>query len=98
MIKPIVLIFISVPLLVDAASIDMIQDYKCHITFAQSELIAFYRWESSKAQLNMAKLPSKQLTDNLGRKHFIQDVVECVPLGDEFSNEKSQELDKKTPR
>lgn len=98
MIKPILSIFISVPLLVNAASVDTLQDYKCHVIFAKSEQIAFYRWQSSKAKLNMAKLPSKQLTDNLGRKHFIQDVVECVTLGDEFSHGKSQELDKQTPR
>lgn len=98
MIKPIVLIFISVPLLADAAPIDRVQDYKCHITLAKSEQIAFYRWESSKAKLNMAKLPSKQLTDNFGKKYFIQDVIECVPLSAEFSNDKSRELDKQTPR
>lgn len=81
-----------------AATSELAQDYKCHITASKVEKLVFYRWKVKDLNLNIASLPGKQLTASDGKKYFIKDVVECVPLNQEFTSDKSQQLDKVTLR
>lgn len=86
--------FMSVAAISDTTA----RDYKCHITAAKGDKVVFYRWKVKDANLNIASLPGKQLAASDGKKYFIKDVVECVPLSQDFSREDSQQLDKITLR
>lgn len=74
------------------------QDYKCHIIASKGDKVVFYRWKIKDVKLNIASLPGKQLTASDGKKYFIKDVVECVSLSQEFTSNKSKQLDKITLR
>lgn len=75
------------------------QEYKCHVVSSKKGgQVVFYRWKVSDFQLKMASIPGRQLTDAKGRKYFIKDVEECVPLSEDFSSEKAQRIDEKTLR
>ncbi|MCH1928596.1 TapY2 family type IVa secretion system protein [Shewanella sp. A25] len=81
-----------------ATSSQTSQDYKCHITSAKGEKVIFYRWKMDEASLNAASLPGKQRKSSDGKKYFIKDVVECVPLSQDFTAEASKQLDARTLR
>lgn len=81
-----------------AATSEPAQDYKCHITASKGDKVVFYRWKVKDVNLNIASLPGKQLTASDGKKYFIKDVVECVPLSQEFTSDESKQLDKITLR
>ncbi|MGL5360919.1 MAG: TapY2 family type IVa secretion system protein [Shewanella sp.] len=74
------------------------QEYKCHITMAKADKVVFYRWKVKDVNLSIASLPGKRITDADGKKSFINDVVECVPLSQDFTSEQSKQLDKITLR
>lgn len=98
MIKFIIVILCAVPLFVLAEGGNNKQDYKCHINTAKGDKVVFYRWKSQGVALKIASLPGKQLVDTKGKKYFIQDVVECVPLTEVFSSDNSKALDERTLR
>lgn len=77
---------------------ELSQTYKCHITYAKGDKVLFYRWKQKDANTRIATLPGKQNIDTDGKKFFIKDVVECVPLSQNFTSEASQLLDKRTLR
>lgn len=81
-----------------AATSEPSQDYKCHIDSAKGEKVVFYRWKPKDLNVRVASLPGRQLADSKGKKYFIKDVVECVPLSQEFTSEQSKKLDKMTLR
>lgn len=75
------------------------QDYKCYINSSKKgEQVVFYRWDEKDARLRAARLPGKQLTDKKGKKYFIKEVEECVPLNQEFSSKEAKAKDKRTLR
>lgn len=75
------------------------QDYKCYISSSKKgEQVVFYRWDEKDARLRAAGLPGKQLTDTKGKKYFIKEVEECVPLSQEFSSKEAKTKDKQTLR
>lgn len=75
------------------------KSYKCHLVSAKKGgEIKFYRWNVKDFKMKQAQLPGKQLKDDKGKKYFIYEVVECVPLTEDFSAEESRKLDKNTPR
>ena len=75
------------------------QDYKCYISSSKKgEQVVFYRWDEKDARLRTASLPGKQLTDKKGKKYFIKEVEECVPLSQEFSSKEAKAKDKQTLR
>ncbi len=75
------------------------QDYKCFISSTpKGGQVVFYRWEESQLLLRVAGLPGKQLTDVKGKKYFIKEVEECVPLSDSFTSDKANAVDKRTLR
>jgi hypothetical protein len=98
MIRYVLLVLISLPLLVSASPSDKKQDYKCHIISAKGDKVIFYRWKSKDVQLKSASLIGQQLTNSDGEKYFIKDVSECVTLGDEFSTDDARRVDQKTLR
>ncbi|MEH6464591.1 MAG: TapY2 family type IVa secretion system protein [Shewanella psychromarinicola] len=99
MIKLLILCLFIVPFGL-VAKTDERQDYKCHITSSSvGERILFYRWNKKDANLNEAKLSGKQFKDSAsGKKYFIKEVSECLPLGETFKLESAQKLDSQTPR
>ncbi|NMH64738.1 TapY2 family type IVa secretion system protein [Shewanella salipaludis] len=74
------------------------QDYKCYIGSVKGDQIVFFRWQATELKLKMAGLPGRQLMDNKGKKYFIKAVEECVPLDEEFTLGRAQQLDKATLR
>ncbi|ABZ75709.1 hypothetical protein Shal_1140 [Shewanella halifaxensis HAW-EB4] len=75
------------------------QEYKCHVVSSKKgEQVVFYRWKVSDFKLKFASLPGKQLTDHKGKKYFIRDATECVPLTKDFSSEKARRVDERTLR
>lgn len=75
------------------------KDYKCFITSVKKGgQVVFYRWEESQLPIRVAGLPGKQLTDAKGKKYFIKEVEECVPLSDSFTSDKENAVDKRTLR
>ncbi|QDF66364.1 hypothetical protein FJQ87_06325 [Shewanella sp. SNU WT4] len=91
-------IFCTMSYISVAANIDAAEDYKCHIKVATGDKIVFYRWQSTSVNIMVGNLPGKQLRGSDGNKFFIKDVVECVQLGNDFTNEFSKQLDENTPR
>lgn len=98
MMKLIIAILCATPLFVLAAAGNTKQDYKCHIITAKADKVVFYRWKLQGVALKIASLPGKQLVDTKGKKYFIKDVVECVPLTEMFSSDNSKALDERTLR
>ncbi len=74
------------------------QDYKCHIITANGESVVFYRWKLADASARVSSLVGQKRTDSDGKKYFIKEVVECVPLSQVFTAEDSQKLDQRTLR
>ncbi|WP_258406578.1 TapY2 family type IVa secretion system protein [Shewanella spartinae] len=75
------------------------QEYKCFVTSAKKGgQVVFYQWQESQLQLRVAGLPGKQLTDAKGKKYFIKEVEECVPLSESFTSDKAKAVDKRTLR
>jgi hypothetical protein len=99
MIKLLILCLFIVPFGL-VAKTDEWQDYKCHITsLSVGERVLFYRWKIKDAKLNEAKLSGKQFKDrDSGKKYFIKEVSECLPLGETFKLESAQKIDSKTLR
>jgi len=81
-----------------APTLETFQEYKCHITMAKADKVVFYRWKVKEVPMHIAGMPGKQLTGSDGKKYFIKDVVECVPLSQDFTTEESKQLDKVTLR
>jgi hypothetical protein len=92
------LIWIILPMAFFANADTGKQDYKCFIESAKGVQVVFYRWVSDELLLKMAAMPSSQLTDNKGKRYFIKEVAECVPLNDDFTTEQAKKLDKQTLR
>ena len=92
------LVLSSLPVLVFAVQPTDTQDYKCHVTSTKGDKVLFYRWKLKDANLNMASLPSKQKMGSDKKKYFIEKVVECVPLSQEFTREDSKVIDALTLR
>ncbi|GIU27329.1 TapY2 family type IVa secretion system protein [Shewanella sp. MBTL60-007] len=75
------------------------EEYKCHVVSSKKgEQVVFYRWRVSDFKLKFASLPGKQLTDHKGKKYFIREATECVPLTKDFSSEKARRVDERTLR
>ncbi|MGX9462384.1 TapY2 family type IVa secretion system protein [Shewanella sp. A14] len=82
------------------AKTDEWQDYKCHITSSSlGERILFYRWKVNDIKRNQAKLSGSQFKDyRSGKKYFIKEVSECLPLNGTFKLETAQKIDRETLR
>ncbi|QYJ98703.1 TapY2 family type IVa secretion system protein [Shewanella alkalitolerans] len=75
------------------------QDYKCFInSSSKGKEVVFYSWDSKDLLLKMKSLLGKQRVDVKGKKYFIKNVEECVPLSEEFSSKQAKEQDKRTLR
>uniref|UniRef100_Q0HS91 Uncharacterized protein n=1 Tax=Shewanella sp. (strain MR-7) TaxID=60481 RepID=Q0HS91_SHESR len=93
-----ILLVVQPVLTLAATQSQSMQDYKCHVNLSKGDKVLFYRWKISEVNLKAAGLPGAQRKSSDGKKYFIKDVVECVPLTQDFTGEESKLLDAGTLR
>ncbi|MFB2801516.1 TapY2 family type IVa secretion system protein [Shewanella seohaensis] len=99
MIRYCIALALTLPTFVFAAEpTGVMQDYKCHVTTTNGDKVLFYRWWVKDVNLSMASLPGTQKVGGDEKKFFIKEVVECVELSKEFTNENSKKIDELTLR
>lgn len=78
---------------------EVFQDYKCYVKSSYGdEYVVFFKWKEKDANRQMLALPAKQLSDKMGKKYFVKQIDECVPVDKYFSSIKAKELDMHTSK
>jgi hypothetical protein len=84
------------PMAIADAQKDFIE-YKCFLETSFGNEIGFYKWAENKRVIEMARLPATKMQTSDGAV-YIKEVLECVPLEQDFGRPDAIILDKATVR
>ncbi len=85
-------------LLVFSSDVMSKTDFKCHVNTSEGDKILFYHWDNKSVTKKAAMLTGKAQKGKKGKKFYIKNATQCIPLSETFKEKDAQILDKQTAR
>ncbi|QIR16221.1 hypothetical protein HBH39_12460 [Shewanella aestuarii] len=73
------------------------EEYKCLLETTTGSQIGFYNWKRNQVKSKSQLLVAKKIKSDK-KNAYIKDVIECVPLNEDFSSADAKRIDKATVR